>query len=415
MKRSYKIEKMVHSFFLRKKSEVKTTLELDKRIIDDALPAYEDSLKKKSASIQPNIGRIIMKNKMVKLTAATIIIVVFLAFHVMDAPIDGTGKIFAAAMDSIKRARTFSCVLIWEVGYEDNHVNGKYLSKDKIMFKEPYWERREQITSPWPQYVGEITIHDYDKRQELILRPANKEAILYDLSSSYTFDGETGELRLTMLDTSLRDYLLEKSMGTFDDLGEVELDGQIVWKLQGKKKNRICTLWINPETNYPVQIELRHSEQNRPPVLYTSIQIDSELDDDLFSLIPPEDYYLRNLGNGGWEDYQRKLSAKIKQLGLYCVIYQDKNENQFPEELSELVISGIVTDEILKNILAPPDNPEGQPVFRYRKPEKDSDWSTTIILYEAYNKWPDEGVVVCIADGHSEIIKDQSLFEELIK
>ncbi len=398
-----------------KTTRLKTPEELHNRVIKDALQAHTESQKKRFAIKELSIRRIIMRNKIVKLGAAAIILLaIILGINYTGTSIDGASTAFAAAMDSIKQARTFSCIEILEMSYHDEEKEGKYLLKEKQMFKEPYWERSEKLTSPWPQYVGEVTILDYDKRQKLIVRPANKEAILYDLSSSYTFDEQTGELRLTMLDTSLRDYLLEKSAGTFDDLGEVELNGQIVWKLQARKKNWISTVWINPETNYPVQIELRHTEHDRSPILYTSIQIDTELDDELFSLIPPEDYYVRNLGKGGWEDYQRKLSAKIKQLGLLCWIYKDKNEGQFPDELSNLVASGIVTDEILKNLLAPPDNPVGYPVFKYNKPDKESDWSTTIILYEAYNQWPDE-IVVCFADGHSEIMTDQKRFEELIK
>ncbi len=408
MNSSKRIEKLMKDIPLN------TIHERDKKALDDVIEAMEES--KKQPPTGADIWRIIMQSKILKLTAAAVIVIsAILGINYLGAPIDGASTAFAAAMDSIKKARTFSCIVIDEVDYEDNQTKGRYLSKEKIMFKEPYWERKEKLTSPWPQYVGEITIHDYEKRQELILRPVNKEAILYDLSSSYYFDEETGLLSLTQLDTSLRDYLLEKSAGTFDDLGEVELNGQTVWKLQEKKKNRICTLWINPETNSPVQIEFKYAEHEKSPILYTEIKIDEELDEELFSLIPPDDYYVRNIGKGGWEDYQRKLSAKIKQLGILCVIYQDKNENQFPNELSDFVTSGIVSDEILKNTLAPPDNPDGYPVFKYNKPDNDSDLATTMIFYEAFDQWPDEGIVACFADGHSEIIKDQSWFEELIK
>ena len=407
MKSSESIEKLM------KDVPINTNAEKDKEVLDDVIKAMEES--KKQSTIRADIRRIIMQNKMIKLTAAAVILfAVILGINFLGAPIDGTSSAFATAMDSIKQARTFSCIIVMELNYDDNQVRGTYLSKDKIMFKEPYWERKEQLTSPWPQYVGEITIHDYDKRKELILRPVNKEAILYDLSSSYYFDEETGILSLTQLDTGLRDYLLEKSEGTFDDLGEVELNGKTVWKLQGKKKNRICTLWINPETNYPVQIELKYTEHEKSPILYTEIKIDEELDDELFSLAHPEDYYFKDLGKGGWEDYQKKLVAKIMKLGLFCVIYQDKHEGQFPDELSDLMTSGIVTDEVLTNLLAPPDDPDGYPVFKYNKPEKGSDWAVAVILYESYNQWPEEGIVICFADGHSEIIKDQSRFKELI-
>ncbi len=416
MKLVSKIEKVVRNFYFGKKSEIKTTNELDKRIVNDALPAYEQSLKPRLVSMQANAGRIIMENRITKIAvAAVIIIAVILGIEYFGSSIDGASTAFAAAMDSIKQARTFSCVMIMEVNYEDNQTKGKYLSKEKIMFREPFWERAEKLTSPWPQYVGEVTINDYDKRQELIVRPAEKTAMLHDISSSYNVDEATGKLTLTMLDTSLRDYILEKSVGTFDDLGNTELDGQTVWMIRSKKKSWITTLWINPETNYPVQIELKNSEQNRSPILYTSIQIDAEIDDKLFSLEPPEGYELKNMGKAGWTDYQNKVSAKIMHLGLFCALYRDKHENQFPNELSEIVTSGIVTDEVFKNILSPPDVPNGPSMFQYRKPRKDSDWSTAVILYETYGQWPDNGIVVCFADGHSEIIKNQSKFEEMIK
>ncbi|MBN2589910.1 MAG: hypothetical protein JXA96_08600 [Sedimentisphaerales bacterium] len=408
MKSSEEIKKLI------KDIPINTSSVKDKQVLDDVIKAMEES--KKQPAIKPNIWRIIMQSKIVKLTAAAVILfAVILGINFLGMPIDGASTAFAAAMDSIKQARTFSCTVIMEVNYEDNNKRGTYLNKDKVMFKEPYWKRKEQLTSPWPQYVGEITIHDYEKRKELYLRPAIKEAILYDLSSSYYFDEKTGILSLTQLDTGLRDYLIEKSAGTFDDLGEVELNGKTVWKLQEKKKNRICTLWINPETNYPVQIELKYAGHEESPILYTEIKIDEELDDELFSLAYPEDYYFKDLGNGGWEDYQKKLVAKIMKLGLFCVIYRDKYEGQFPDELSNLAASGIVTDDVLKNLLAPPDNPDGYPVFKYNKPAEDSDWATTIILYEVYNQWPEEGVVTCFVDGHSEIITDQSKFEKIIK
>ena len=411
MKSSEEIKKMM------KDVPINTSSEKDKQVLDDVIKAMEES--KKQPTAKPDIGRLIMQRKIIKLTAAAVILLgVILGINYLGAPIDGASTAFAAAMDSIKQARTFSCIMIDEVYYEDNHEPGTYLSQDKIMFKEPYWERTEKLTSPWPRYVGEITIHDYEKRQELILRPANKEAILRDLSSSYSVDEETGLISLTKLDTRLRDYLLEKSVGTFDDLGEEELNGQTIWKIQSKKKNCIITLWINPQNNYPVQLEIKYTETYNLPILYTEIKIDEELVDGLFSLVPPEDYELVQKEKGGWTDYQSKLSAKLKQLGLYCVIYANDNNDQFPDNLNQLVMPGLITDEQLNNLLADPDNPQSPRVIEYHKPlaiGNDWDRSTQVILYQKYDMWPPEGIVVCFADGHSEIIQDQKKFEEFIK
>ena len=364
------------------------------------------------------IWRIIMKSQITKLAgAAVIIIALMLGINYLDAPIDGASTVFAAAMDRVKHARTFSCTNIFEVTYEDGGKRGKYLMKQKRMFKEPDRERHEKLTSapPWPQYIGEVTIWHYGKRQRLQFRPFDKTAKLHDMSSDYDIDDKTGELKLTQLNTSLRDRLLKLSVGAVEDLGRVELDGKSVRMLQSHKDKRITTVWVNPETNYPVQIEHKWTDQNRSPVMYTSIQIDTELDDALFSLEPPEGYTVK-VHESGWPDDKAKIGAKIMHLGLWCVVYASDNDDQFPGELADIVRAGIITEKVLKKVLAAPDEPDGPPVIRYRKPNTDAkDWSTEVTLYEIYDQWPEDGVVACFADVHCEIIPGQNRFEELIR
>ncbi len=369
-------------------------------------------------SRQIRIWRIIMKSKMTKLAAAVVIIILLVVgINYLGTPIDGASKVFAAAMDSVRQARTFSCIVIFEVTYEDGGERGKYLLKQKLMFREPDRERNEQLTSapPWPQDVGRVTIWHYGKRQRLQFKPFDKTAKFHDMSSDYVIDEKTGELKLTELDTSLRDRLLKLSAGAVDDLGRVELEGKSVRVLQSRQDKRITTVWVNPETNYPVQIERKWTDQSRSPVMYTSIQIDTELDDGLFSLEPPEGYTL-SVDEFDWPDDKKKMMTKVKHLGLWCMVYASDNDGRFPDKLAELVKAGIITDEVLKRVLAAPDEPDGPPVIRYRKPNADAkDQPTEVILYEIYDRWPEGGVVACFGDGHCEIIPEQNRFEELKK
>ncbi|HUS72580.1 MAG TPA: hypothetical protein VMY06_05885 [Sedimentisphaerales bacterium] len=362
--------------------------------------------------------RIIMKSRITKLAvAAVVIIVLMLGINYLDTPIDGASTVFAAAMDSVRQARTFLCTEIFEVTYEDGGKRGKYLMKQKLMFKEPDRERHEKLTSapPWPQYIGEVTIWHYGKRQRLQFRPFDKTAEFHDMSSDYVIDKRTGELKLTQLNTRLRDYLLKLSAGAVEDLGRVELDGQSVRMLQSSKDKRITTVWVNPETSYPVQIEHKWTNQSRSPVMFASIQIDADLDDGLFSLEPPEGYAL-SVNEFGWPDDKKKMMTKVKYLGLWCVVYANDNDDQFPGDLADLVRAGVITDEVLNKVLAAPDDPDGPPVIRYRKPNTDAkDWSTEVTLYEIYDQWPEDGVVACFADGHCELIGEQNRFEELIR
>jgi len=395
---------------------VNTSTKRDREVLNDVLNAMEQSKKLQSAGLQPNIWRIIMKKRITKYaTAAALFLVIIIGIIELGKPAGGASVVFAAAMDSVRNAGTFSCTQIFEASYGDGEVNGEYLLKQKLMFKEPDWERHEQLTSPWPRYIGEITITNYDTRQRLILRPAEKTATLQDVSSEYYIDDDTDELKLTQLNTRLRDYLLELSAGAVEDLGSVKLDGQSVRLLRSRNDKRIATIWIDPDTNYPVQIELTWTDQNHSPMMFTSIQIDAGLDDDLFSLEPPEGYTLR-IHKEDIPDYKNKMMTKAKYLGLWCIVYANDNEDQFPGELADLVSFGVVTEDELNKVLASPDNPDGPPVFKYRKPNTvGKDWSTEVILYEMYDEWPENGVIACFGDGHSELIADQNRFEELIK
>jgi outer membrane lipoprotein-sorting protein len=278
----------------------KLVVESGNRVHDRILEKLQiklDESKTNTPIKQTNIWRIIMKSRISKIAAAAVILVaVILGINFPSAPIDGAGTAFASAINSIKNARTFSCIVIMEKLYNENGELKKFQYKSKVMFKEPDVERREQLASPWPEEEGKTTIIDFSKRQALTILPAKKTAELYDIT-----DGDE-------LSTSIRDWLLEKSTGSFDDLGDVELNGQSVWMIQSKEKNWIYTIWIDLKTGYPVQIKLEEPEQNFTPILYTSIQIDAELDDKLFSLEPPEGYDLKIKETANTIDYRNNSS-----------------------------------------------------------------------------------------------------------
>ena len=412
------IESTIKNFCLRKKSEVETGAELDERIVDDALLSQRELKTTQSAATRLDIWRIIMRGKMAKYaTAAVIALVIIIGIIDFGEPVGGANAVFAAAMDNVRQARTFACIRISEVSYQNGGERGTYVLKVKRMFKEPDLERHEQLTSapPWPRDKGEVTIWHYGKRQRLRLRPFDKTAEFHDMSSDYVIDEKTGEVKLKQLSTRIRDYVLELSAGAVEDLGKVRLDGRQVRKLQSRKDNRITTVWVDPKTNYPVQIEHKWPDQSRSPLTFASIQIDAELHDQLFSLEPPEGYTL-TVHRSSMPDYKMKMMTKLKYLGLWCVIYANDNDDQFPGELADLVKCGIAGDETLRTLMAAPDDPGGPPVIRYHKPSTTGkNWFSEVTVYEAYDQWPKDGVVACFADGHCELIADQTRFEELIK
>jgi hypothetical protein len=115
-----------------------------------------------------------------------------------------------------------------------------------------------------------------------------------------------------------------------------------------------------------------------------------------------------------WPEREKRLSVKMTHLHWLCDRYAKEHGGQYPGKLEDLAGEDI-SDAIVKNLQAPWGQPDGPAIIRYRPPRADADPSTEVILYEIYDEWPEDGAVVCYADGHCEIIPDQNRFEELIR
>ena len=366
---------------------------------------------------QVKIWRIIMKGKIIRLAAAAVIIIVIIIGIIeLGKPI-GASVAFAAAMDNIKQARTFSCIEIFETSYKDGQERRTCFFKQKWMFKEPALERHEILESAptRPSQIGQVTIWHYGKRQMLEFWSYDKRAEFHDMSSDYEVDDKTGEVRLTQLDTNLRDRLLKWSTGAVEDLGIVELEGKSVRMLRSRKDKRITTVWVDPRTKFPVQIEHKWTDQSRAPVMYTSIQIDTEIDDNLFSLEPPEGYTVR-VTKALYSDERMKMVAKIMYMGKCCLIYKSNHNNQFPNELKDIVAAGIMSEKAFKNVLAAPDDPNGPPVIRYRRPDVNTpDPDIEVMLYEVQEEGSGDGRVMVLMSTPYAVLTPVRSLEQLLK
>ncbi len=321
-------------------------------------------------------------------------------------------RAFAAAIDRVTRARTFYCRTTSEFTKSDGR---REVCETVYMFKEPDLERIEFLSGvPRP---GEVLITDYGRRRQLTLQPDDRSAGLMDISTTYAVDDKTGNLRLTRLSMHERDQLLSLSARAVEDLGHAEVDGQSVRVLQAREPKRVITVWLRAQTGLPVKLLIELPEKQLR-IEYASIRIDEELDDALFSVEPPADYALFKGGaySPGPEDMQ-KVMAKMRRLAVACAVYSEKSNGQFPRELADLVqvkAAGI-SAEAIQTILAPEDQPDGPPVILYRQPRAGRDWGAEIMLYQAFDEWPADGLmVVGFADGHCRAVNKQE-FEELMR
>ena len=77
--------------------------------------------------------------------------------------------------------------------------------------------------------------------------------------------------------------------------------------------------------------------------------------------------------------------------------------------------AGLLKESVLKVVLAPPDDPEGSPVIRYRPPPVGANLDRQVILHEA--QWPDDGCTCLYTNDiyYTIAVFNQKDFEERIK
>jgi outer membrane lipoprotein-sorting protein len=320
----------------------------------------------------------------------------------------GASEAFAAAIAKVEAAGTFACRQV-----STQIVDGQKVPHEMaFMFKEPNLERLEYgegMPSP-----GEFMVTDYDKQIRLVARPEDKTASLQDISTMYTTDERTGELKLTQLGTRTRDDVLRISAQAIKDLGKVQLNGREVWALQSADGVQpVKTVYVNPADGKPVQVELNW--ESGESFVYTDIQIDADLDDKLFSLEPPAGYAMHGGHTEpvkGVDDMNGKMMGKMMSIMREFLTYMSKHDGKWPTTLDDLRAAGMDARK-LQTLLAAPDSRDGKPVILYRQPKPDE--RDVIVLYEAPEFRRKQGVVVGFSDCHAELLPYKQFDEAMQK
>ena len=318
----------------------------------------------------------------------------------------GAQQAFAAAIAHVEAAGTFACRQIVITVDKDGQEQVREMA---FMFKEPNLERIEYGEgSPMP---GEYLVTDYTKRQRLTVRPDDKEASLQDLRDSYTIDDKTGTLKPTELGTHPRDDVLRISAQAVKDLGMSKLGDRPVWVLQSKGKDEpVKTVYVDPETGKPVQVEIAWPSRGTT-FTYADIQIETELDERLFSLAPPDGFAFREYNPTN--EHYGKVTPKLMHVMRECYAYANKHDGKWPNRLEDLTENGMDANA-LRTMLAPADRPNGAPIVIYRRPADGDRRSETVVVYEAPESRRGGLVAVGFLDGHAEVMTEKQ-FEEALK
>lgn len=256
------------------KSDVTVHSKVDDRIVGDALTAFDRSEDTTLISAGPNRWRMIMSSRITKLAAAAVIAVVALVvINQFGGSVDVSSVAWADVLENVEAARTFMCILEIENG------DLKDVFTNRVM--EPYHWRHDYDAIENPSKFS-VAIHNARVNKLLLLNPNTKMALIN------TDEGYPGYKinEYAGLKRDLRD-------GTEKNLGPVKLNGRDTVCFEIVKGSRKITVWADPATALPVQIEEVSDENGkRKRMLRSDIKFDVEFDEQLFSMTPPEGYSL---------------------------------------------------------------------------------------------------------------------------
>lgn len=321
----------------------------------------------------------------------------------------GPNEALAAALDKIENARTFSCVET-STSIRDGKKTTRMYAQ---MFKEPNLERVSMSFGDSEEKTS-VTIYDYNKRVRLRYVPDDLTYSHGDLQRSYSVK-HNGELELTQLETDLRKNILKWKDTATEDLGKTQLNGNTTRLLQGKKNKITFKVWIDPKTDYPLQVQLDLNNKINQVVTISSILIDQPIDDKLFSLAPPEGY-TSTWGmplNLSAEAKLKLLTPNMQKLHAACLDYAKQHDGQYPNIYFDLVPEPFTREKFSDLMTSPENHGKGYDI-NYTHPSPADTSPNTLVFYERFNGyWPPQGMIGFFADGHTEIIKDQKRFNQL--
>lgn len=222
-------------------------------------------------------GELTMNHRMLKSAiAATVLIAAWLGVHYLGGSIDGAGVAWADVLTNFEAAKTYMYTRTFESG------DVKEVMVVRVM--EPYLCRHDYVEGGSGSEVG---IMNTQTGKQINLHARTKSA---SISDEKDYAGH--QFR------EYRDLKKDLRDGTEKDLGRVKLNGRNTVCFEIAKSDQVITVWADPNTALPVQIETRSDKGGRTRTLMSDIRFDVELDQSLFE--PPADYSILDLDTQRW-------------------------------------------------------------------------------------------------------------------
>jgi outer membrane lipoprotein-sorting protein len=309
---------------LIKKLQLKASADLDKRVHDKITNAPAELKRKESALTQPNAWSNIMKNPMTKLAAAAVIII---AAFIGINQFDKSSVAWAQVVEQLSSHTKYKCRqrVVREQGPEVPTMQVYHLNLQ---------QRRQEVEDE------NGTIHIIDMRGEdaitVELDPTHKKATVTEILGF-------GPRK----DPDIIEMVKRFEQESTERLGTKKVDGKVLQGFRHRpNENSDFTVWVDPGTKLPVEIEIQHL--NRGQTLYLDeFEFDFELDPSAFSTDVPDDYEVKTLINDYRPVEPKEITAEDIRDGLYHTAYTTGNLPGVEKKITIQTISPLGTRTIV--------------------------------------------------------------------
>ena len=282
-----------------KNMDFKASDELKEKILSDVLHIRN---KQRHSAETPSIWRIIMQNKTATFTtAAAALILIMITVYNLTGSIDGTSVAWAEVVKQMNNYTKYKC-------RQRVVRNGRHMPAT-IVYHMNLSLRRQEVEN------GEIHIIDMRETDAItvVLYPSKRKAIVTKLLGF-------GPRK----DPNIVEMVKRFEQDSTERLGTKDVDGKTLQGFrQVPNKYNDFTVWVDPETKLPVEIELIHTQRGQT-IFMDEFEFDFELAPDAFSTEIPAGYEVETIINDyrsvepkviAVEDIRRELNHTAYKVG----------------------------------------------------------------------------------------------------
>lgn len=246
--------------------------------------------------------------------AAAVVTTAVGVLYVTLGPPPEAGAAFAEAAQKLHDAHTLTYRMTVEISGQARPMAVRYL------FKEPGLIRFETEIKDGP-----VTILDVPHGHTLILNPATKSALVMEGKLVPDQPGENRDIAVSMAE-GLRDLAGKKG----EPVGRKSIGGAQAQGFRVKEPKNDMTVWVDPKTKLPVQVDqvLKFAGREVHATI-SNIALDTELSDSLFRTEPPEGYTVQQTSAPA-----QAASAEQAVIRLLRA-YAQKTGGRFPKKLDD--------------------------------------------------------------------------------